>query len=83
MSWTHYRLIMRVENKAARDFYIEECVKANWSTRQLEREINTLSYQRYILSQNNHDTDEDTAEKEPKFDPKDIVKAPTFWSPRV
>jgi len=37
LSWTHYRLLMRVENAAARQFYLEETVKAQWSTRQLER----------------------------------------------
>ena len=39
LSWTHYRLLMRVENEKARAFYLDECVKANWSTRQLERQI--------------------------------------------
>ena len=34
LSWTHYRLLMRVENENARNFYIEECAKSNWSTRQ-------------------------------------------------
>ena len=37
LSWTHYRLLMRVENENARNFYIDECVKSQWSTRQLER----------------------------------------------
>jgi len=40
LSWTHYRLIMKVENENARRFYIDECAKSNWSTRQLERQIN-------------------------------------------
>ena len=42
LTWTHYRLLMRVENENARNFYIEECIKSNWSTRQLERQITTL-----------------------------------------
>ena len=42
LSWTHYRLLMRVENVAARQFYLEETVKAQWSTRQLERQIHTF-----------------------------------------
>jgi hypothetical protein len=37
LSWPHYRILMRVEDDAARDFYLEECAKSNWSTRQLER----------------------------------------------
>ena len=36
LSWTHYRLLMRVENENAREFYTEEAIKSNWSTRQLE-----------------------------------------------
>ena len=34
LSWSHYRLVMKVENEAARNFYLDECVKSNWSTRQ-------------------------------------------------
>ena len=40
LSWTHYRLLMRVENENARKFYMQEAVKSQWSTRQLERQIN-------------------------------------------
>ena len=36
LSWTHYRLLMRVENENARNFYLEESIKENWSTRQLD-----------------------------------------------
>lgn len=45
LSWTHYRLLMRVENENARQFYMEEAVKSQWSTRQLERQINTFFYE--------------------------------------
>lgn len=38
LSWTHYRLLMRVENDKAREFYMQEAVKSQWSTRQLERQ---------------------------------------------
>ena len=36
LSWTHYRLLMRVENKSAREFYMQEAIKSQWSTRQLD-----------------------------------------------
>lgn len=52
LSWTHYCLLMRVENKNARQFYIEEAIKSNWSTRQLERQINSFFYERLLSSQN-------------------------------
>ena len=44
LSWTHYRLLMRVENENAREFYMQEAVKSQWSTRQLERQINSFFY---------------------------------------
>jgi len=52
LSWTHYRLLMRVEDNAAREFYLDECAKSNWSTRQLERQINSFYYQRLLSSTN-------------------------------
>ena len=36
LSWTHYRLLMRVDDKNARNFYLNETINGNWSTRQLE-----------------------------------------------
>jgi Uncharacterized conserved protein len=44
LSWTHYRMLLKVEDDTARIFYLEECSKANWSTRQLERQINSFYY---------------------------------------
>jgi predicted nuclease of restriction endonuclease-like (RecB) superfamily len=52
LSWTHHRLIMRVENAEARDYYIREATENNWSSRLLERNINTFYYQRLLSSQN-------------------------------
>lgn len=51
LTWTHYRLIMRVENLKARDYYINECAEQNWSTRQLERNIKTFYFERLLSSQ--------------------------------
>jgi hypothetical protein len=48
LSWTHHRLIMRVEDEAARDFYLRESESAGWSTRNLERNINNFYYQRML-----------------------------------
>ena len=76
LSWTHYRLLIIVEDKNARNFYTKEAIENNWSTRQLEREINTFSYQRYLLSKGNHDVVDDTAKREKSDNPKDIIKDP-------
>ena len=50
LTWTHYRALLRVEDEAARSWYMEECVRAAWSSRQLERQISTLYYERLLSS---------------------------------
>lgn len=59
LSWTHYRQLIKVENETARQFYLEECIKSNWSTRQLERQVNSFFYERLLSSR---DKDEVRAE---------------------
>lgn len=76
LSWSHYRLLMRVENESARQFYIEESVKSSWSVRQLERQINTFSYQRLLASHGDYDVVEDTTKREPAKSPEDIIRDP-------
>lgn len=50
LSWTHYRILMRVEKSQARSFYEVECVKNNWSARELERQKGSLLFERLALS---------------------------------
>ena len=76
LSWSHYRLIMKVKNEKARQFYIEETIKSNWSTRQLERQINTFSYERLLASNGNYDVVEDTTKKEPNKKLTDVIRDP-------
>jgi len=76
LSWTHYRLIMRVENEKARQFYLEECEKSNWSTRQLERQINTFFYERLLSSQDKEAVSDEIQTLEPGIKPEDIIKDP-------
>lgn len=76
LSWTHYRMLLRVENEAARQFYLEECVKANWSTRQLERQINSFFYERLLSSQHKEDVSAEIFRLEPPKVPQDIIRDP-------
>lgn len=76
LSWTHYRLLLSLEDENARDFYVKEAIENNWSTRQLEREINTFSYQRYLASHGNHDVADDAVKREEPFNPLNIIKDP-------
>lgn len=50
LSWTHYRTLLRVDKADARAFYEIEALKNNWSARELERQINSLLYERLALS---------------------------------
>ena len=50
LSWTHYRLLLRVDSTEARQWYVQEAVAQNWSTRALERQIGSLFYERLLLS---------------------------------
>ena len=50
LTWTHYRALLRVENEDARRWYMEESIRSGWSSRQLERQISTLYYDRLLAS---------------------------------
>jgi predicted nuclease of restriction endonuclease-like (RecB) superfamily len=48
LSWTHYRILSRVLEVAKRMYYLEECIASHWDSRLLERQINTLTYERVV-----------------------------------
>ena len=50
LSWTHYRMLMKVEKEDSREFYMKEAITGNWSTRQSERQINSLYFDRLHMS---------------------------------
>ncbi len=76
LSWTHYRLLMRVEDDRARKFYANECIKANWSTRQLERQINSFFYQQLLSSRDKDAVRNEIKEVEPETTAKDFIRDP-------
>jgi len=51
LSWSHYRLLIRVTNKNTRNYYLNEAANENWSYRTLERNTSTLYYERLLSSQ--------------------------------
>ena len=51
LSWTHYRTLLQVFDKKARDWYEKEALEQTWSTRTLQRNINTQYYYRLLKSQ--------------------------------
>lgn len=50
LSWTHYRTLLKIERREARDFYEIEAIRNGWSARQLERQINTFLFDRLFKS---------------------------------
>lgn len=52
LSWSHYLILMRVENPDARSFYEIECAQQQWSVRQLSRQVGSSLYERLALSRN-------------------------------
>ena len=78
LTWSHIRLIMRVENTQARNYYLQETAEQHWSARTLERNINTLYYQRLLASQRKDIVVEEMQQKTAEFqqDPYEFIKNP-------
>ena len=76
LSWSHYRLLMRVANEKERMFYTQEAVKSGWSVRQLERQINTMFYQRILASRDKESVAAEIQTTEPKPEYERIIKDP-------
>ncbi|MBZ9636173.1 YhcG family protein [Clostridium sp. FP1] len=78
LSWTHYRFIIKLSDERKRAFYIDECIKSNWSTRQLERQINSFYYERLLSTQeeNRNEVRNEINELEPSKGINDMVKDP-------
>jgi predicted nuclease of restriction endonuclease-like (RecB) superfamily len=78
LSWTHYRLLMRVENETARNYYMNEAIAQNWSSRALERQINSLYYERILSSQKDKavTSEAQKATKALTASPEDFIKDP-------
>lgn len=78
LSWSHFRLLMRVENEAAREFYMKETTLQNWSVRALDRQISTLYFERIISSQDKNSVKAEAGKNAETFaeSPRDFIKDP-------
>lgn len=63
LSWTHYRRLLSVEDGAARKWYMDEAAEAGWSSRQLERQISTMYYERLLASREKESVAAEAAER--------------------
>ena len=78
LSWSHYRLLIRVEKPAARDWYMNEAAEQHWPVRALERQINSLYYDRMLMSRDKAPVIEEMREKTAALAPAplDFIKDP-------
>jgi len=80
LSWTHYRLLLRLDDPLAREWYANEAAAQNWGTRQLERQIGTLYYERLLASKDRKGVLKEAVKNLAKMDetPRDFVRDPVM-----
>jgi len=76
LSWSHYLILMRVDNLDARSFYEIECAQQQWSVRQLSRQVGSSLYERLALSRNKDEVMRLACEGQTMEKPDDIIKNP-------
>ena len=76
LSWTHYRTLLKVKHPASRNFYEIEAVKNAWSARQLERQINSLLFERLLKSRDKKGVVALANKGQEVHNPIDIIKDP-------
>lgn len=78
LSWTHYKLIIRLDSQDKIDFYIAETVKNNWNTRQLERQIYSSLWERLLMSNDKESVLAVAKNEKLPSDVKEIIKDPMY-----
>lgn len=76
LSWSHYRLLMRLDEPFKRELYESECIRGNWSVRQLDRQIQSMLYERTALSKRKLAVIAKAHEKPIVLKPEDEIKDP-------
>ena len=76
LSWSHYLILMRIENIEARSFYEIECARQHWSVKQLSRQTGSSLYERLALSRNKDEVMRLATEGQTIEKPSDILKNP-------
>jgi len=78
LSWTQYKILIRVDNQDKRDFYIAESIKNNWTSRQLERQLYSSLYERLLLSNDKESVLAVAKNEKQPSDAKEIIKDPMY-----
>lgn len=78
LSWTQYKLLLSVDSQDKIDFYIAETVKNNWTSRQLERQINSSLWERLLMSNDKENVLAVAKNEKLPSDAKEIIKDPMY-----
>lgn len=76
LTWSHYRLLLRVKDEKARLWYMNEAANQTWSTRQLDRQISVLYYERLLSSQDQDVVRLEAEEKMAQVVPQQFIHDP-------
>lgn len=76
LTWTHYRLLIRVQDEAARQWYMNEAAEQTWSSRQLDRQISVLYYERLLASKDTRPVREEAAQNLSLITPQEFIHDP-------
>ena len=76
LTWTHYRLLIRVQNEQARLWYMNEAAEQTWSSRQLDRQISVLYYERLLNSTNTSSVREEAEKNLAQLAPQEFIHDP-------
>lgn len=78
LSWTQYKLLLAFDNNDKREFYIAESVKNYWTSRQLERQINSSLFERLLMSNDKESVLAAAKNEKLPSDAKEIIKDPMY-----
>lgn len=76
LTWSHYKMLLRVKDETARIWYMNEAAEQTWSTRQLDRQISVLYYERLLVSQDKKSVQIEAKEKLSEIEPEQFIHDP-------
>jgi predicted nuclease of restriction endonuclease-like (RecB) superfamily len=79
LRWSHYKILMRVKDPAARDWYANEAISQGWNVAALDRQVSTLFYERLLSSQDQNALRTEAAtliQQNAPNDPRDFIRDP-------
>ncbi|MET0636982.1 MAG: PDDEXK nuclease domain-containing protein [Chitinophagaceae bacterium] len=78
LSWSQYKLLLRIDSQQKREFYIAETVKNNWTVRQLERQIYSNLWERLLVSNDKLSVLSVARNEQQPSDAREIIKDPMY-----